>query len=170
MAAPCLPVRAAGAHSCMADYVTCVLTVANIQARPSQPPLGDDDHGTSQAPRETTILIVDDDDCIRDSLAWLLEGEGFSTILAANGVEALAALARSPLPSLALIDLRMPVMNGIELIEALRADRRWSRLPIVVLSAASTIAPPAGVPILAKPISAERLLSAMHKHLAGRAD
>jgi CheY-like chemotaxis protein len=64
----------------------------------------------------------------------------------------------------------MPVMNGIELIEALRADRRWSRLPILVFSAASTIAPPAGVPVLPKPVNADLLLSTMRRHLRSQSD
>lgn len=116
-------------------------------------------------PAEANILVVDDDDGVRDSLAWLLEGEGFHVDVAANGLEALARLSRAPLPNLALVDLRMPVMDGVELIEALRRDSRFQRLPVIAFSAASTVAPPAGVPLLAKPIGIDRLLAAVRSHL-----
>jgi len=107
------------------------------------------------------ILVVDDDDDIRESLAWLLEDEGYRVDAAANGRDALVVLARIPLPSVALVDLRMPVMDGVELIERLRADPRYASLPVIVFSAASTVAPPAGVSLLRKPIPTGELLTAL---------
>ena len=107
------------------------------------------------------VLVVDDDDDIRESLTWLLEEEGYRVDSAANGRDALAVLARIALPDVALVDLRMPVMDGVELIEIMRADPRYAALPVIVFSAASTVSPPAGVPFLRKPIRAAELLSAL---------
>lgn len=117
--------------------------------------------GSSSDSARWGILVVDDDDDIRESLAWLLEDEGYRVDSAANGRDALALLARIPLPSVALVDLRMPVMDGVELIEKLRADPRYAALPVIVFSAASTVAPPSGVSLLRKPIPTVELLSAV---------
>jgi putative two-component system response regulator len=67
-------------------------------------------------------------------MAELLEDDGYECMLAEHGLDALEALQRRT-PSLVLIDLLMPVMNGVELIARLRADARWSNLPIVVMTA-----------------------------------
>jgi CheY-like chemotaxis protein len=125
-----------------------------------------DDPGTPAPPlpeglARAGILVVDDDDDIRDSLSWLLEEEGYRVSAAANGRDALALLARIPLPDVALVDLRMPVMDGIELIERLRADPAYVGLRIIAFSAASTVDPPAGVSLLRKPIAVVDLLSAL---------
>jgi CheY-like chemotaxis protein len=116
---------------------------------------------------EATILVVDDDDGIRESLTWLLEDEGYRVHVAAHGREALVVLERIVLPVLALVDLRMPIMDGVELIEVLRLDPRYATLPVVAFSAASTVAPPDGIPLLQKPIGVEPLLSAVRAHARG---
>jgi CheY-like chemotaxis protein len=108
-----------------------------------------------------SILVVDDDDGIRESLTVLLEDEGYRVRTAADGREALAMLDGGALPGLALIDLRMPVMDGVELIEAMLRDPRYAAVPVVAFSAASTVAPPTGIPVLQKPIGVEGLLAAV---------
>jgi len=112
------------------------------------------------------ILVVDDDADIRESLAFLLEGEGYEVHTAADGRQALALLERIPCPALALVDLRMPVMDGVELIEAMRQDPRWARLPVVAFSAASTIAVPIDVPLLHKPVGVKLLLATVQQWAA----
>jgi CheY-like chemotaxis protein len=62
--------------------------------------------------RQSTILIVDDDTGVRETLESILEAEGYSTACAANGKEALDCLQKFPLPCLILLDVVMPVMNG----------------------------------------------------------
>ena len=81
------------------------------------------------------VLVVEDDPDIRQAMAELLEEEGYDFILAEHGVDALENLGRRT-PSLLLVDLLMPVMNGVELIARVRADARWSQVPIVVMTAA----------------------------------
>jgi two-component system, chemotaxis family, chemotaxis protein CheY len=80
------------------------------------------------------VLVVEDDPDIRQAMADLLEDDGYECLLAEHGLDALEALQRRT-PSLLLVDLVMPVMNGVELIARLRADARWRKLPIVVMTA-----------------------------------
>jgi CheY-like chemotaxis protein len=81
-----------------------------------------------------TVLVVDDDQDIRESLAQVLVEEGFEVTSACNGAEALQEIARR-VPDVMLLDLMMPVLNGWEVIEALRLSGSHPKLPIVVLSA-----------------------------------
>ena len=64
-----------------------------------------------------TVLVVDDDPSVRRCLGEFLEGEGYKVLTAPNGRAALAVL-EDERPSLLLIDVAMPVMNGLKLIEA----------------------------------------------------
>ncbi len=81
------------------------------------------------------ILVVDDDPDIREALQAALEMEGYDVGVAANGREAWESLRSTPPPGLILLDLMMPVMNGVEFLENLRADDRLRRLPVILLSA-----------------------------------
>lgn len=107
------------------------------------------------------ILVVDDDDGIRESLKWILEDAGYRVSLAADGRDALDLLGRIALPDLVLVDLRMPIMDGHQLIQALRANPRYTDIPIIAFSAAAVGAPPPEVPLLKKPIGIDELLSAV---------
>lgn len=79
---------------------------------------------------DATLLIVDDDEGIRESLSIELRAAGFETITASDGQSGLAAF-RLNLPDLLLTDLAMPRADGFELIAAVR---RFSQTPILVLS------------------------------------
>ena len=79
------------------------------------------------------ILIVDDDDMIRDLVADALKDEGYTVVTARDGAEGLARAEEQP-PSLVLLDMRMPVLDGWGFARAARA--RGMRLPIVVMTAA----------------------------------
>src|ERR1700758_150155 len=79
-----------------------------------------------------TILVIDDDESLRDTIGVMLEQEGFRAELAAdgrNGYDRALALK----PDLLLVDLRLPGMNGVEICRQLRASR--VKTPIIVLSA-----------------------------------
>jgi CheY-like chemotaxis protein len=83
-----------------------------------------------------TVLLVDDEHAIIDALSGILEDEGFRVVTAANGREALARLEVTlPLPDVALVDVMMPLMDGRELLQRMRADARWSHIPVVMMSA-----------------------------------
>jgi CheY-like chemotaxis protein len=80
------------------------------------------------------VMVVEDDHLIRQVIAEALEEEGFEVVEAANGKEALEALARVR-PSLILLDLMMPVMNGWEFRRAQLENPQIADIPVVVLSA-----------------------------------
>lgn len=80
-----------------------------------------------------TVLIVDDDPDMLDLLSALLTEEGFQTIAVRDGVAALHVI-RTRRPTLAIIDLTMPVMDGRELIERVRQEP-GPPLPIIAVSA-----------------------------------
>ena len=79
------------------------------------------------------ILVVDDEDDIRDLLSYHLTKCGFKVITANNGKNALKCLY--PLPDLLLVDLMMPEMNGLELCKTIRTDSETKNIPIIFLSA-----------------------------------
>jgi CheY-like chemotaxis protein len=87
------------------------------------------------------VLIVEDDDDIREVVASALSNEGFQVYQANTGVRALELLREMPHPSLILADLMMPVMSGWDLIKALAQDDRLATLPVVVVSAVDQEAP-----------------------------
>jgi CheY-like chemotaxis protein len=80
-----------------------------------------------------TILVVDDFDVIRNSILNLLERFGFNTLSARNGAEALEVL-ESNSPDLILLDVTMPVMDGITFLTKLRSDGLRSSMPIILLT------------------------------------
>jgi CheY-like chemotaxis protein len=96
-----------------------------------------------------TILVVDDELTTRNSLTRLLRHEGYDVVGAANGREALDVLehtsADDPPPSgphapdLVLLDLMMPEIDGLELMELLQDDPRWKQIPVVVLTGVSDV-------------------------------
>ncbi len=81
-----------------------------------------------------TVLVVEDDVAVRETFRAGLEREGWTVVEAANGRLALDALEHVT-PSLILLDLMMPVMDGVEFISALRHDPRWQQIPVVVVTA-----------------------------------
>ena len=101
------------------------------------------------------MLVVDDDETIREVIAEVLRDEGYTVACAENGEQALRELSSGRHADLVLLDLMMPVMSGWELIEELQADSKLSGIPIVVVSA---MAAPGAFDHLAKPIDLERLL------------
>lgn len=82
-----------------------------------------------------SILIVEDDDDIRNALQELLETEGFGVWTAGDGQEALDKLRELPTPCLILLDLMMPVMNGHEFLEVKSSQVKLAPIPVVVVSA-----------------------------------
>jgi two-component system, chemotaxis family, chemotaxis protein CheY len=80
-----------------------------------------------------TVLSVDDSKSIRDMIGFTLGPRGYHVIGAGDGVEGLSALAANKV-NLVVCDLNMPNMNGIEMIRAVRADRRFDGIPIVMLT------------------------------------
>src|SRR5258706_13039410 len=100
-------------------------------------PLGERHHnGDPQADeRIKTILVVDDDPDLVESLCIWLQQEGFTTQAAENGQEALEHLRRGPLPDLVLLDLMMPVMDGCDFYDVVRGDDAFQSIAVIAMSA-----------------------------------
>jgi CheY-like chemotaxis protein len=79
------------------------------------------------------ILIVDDEILLAELLSELLQAEGYTTALAAHGLEAMKKIDEA-LPDLILSDFMMPLMNGLELAQALREDDRTRHIPFVLMT------------------------------------
>lgn len=107
-----------------------------------------------------TILIVDDEFSVAETLQEFLGWAGYATVTAANGKAGLE-LVRSRRPDLVLLDYMLPIMDGLQVLYAIRADPATRDLPVIIMTAA-----PAGIvgiePIwqamLVKPFDAPRLL------------
>ena len=111
-----------------------------------------------------TILVVDDERDLLTAVSGVLEDEGYDVIECADGREALERLATKR-PDAALIDVMMPVMSGIELVEILRKDPRFKGLPIVIMSAVenSDIDKDNYAGFLKKPFKLKRLLQVIEQ-------
>ena len=108
------------------------------------------------------VLLVEDDDDIREALRGLLEGEGYQVSEAPNGADGLAILAAAnPLPCVALVDLMMPILDGWQFLERVREDPRFAGLEVVVITAATEPQIPVGPVVLRKPFSVDALLAAV---------
>jgi CheY-like chemotaxis protein len=124
------------------------------------------ERGNEQHP----VLIVEDDDEIRESIAQLLAMEGLAVHEASNGRDALAWLRQcESLPRLVLLDLMMPVMDGWSFRTAQLADARLAQIPVIILSATTDVQREAGSlrvdEFLSKPLDVRELLNAVEKHV-----
>jgi CheY-like chemotaxis protein len=91
------------------------------------------------------VLIVEDDDSIRDTLKILLEDEGYSVVTAANGREGIERLKSCARPALIILDLMMPVMSGWEFLKARNQEELgMADIPVITVSAGASATPPAG--------------------------
>lgn len=87
----------------------------------------------NMTPKDKTILIVEDEAPMLSVLADNLGFEGFSVLRATNGVDGLA-LALKNHPDLILLDIMMPQMNGLIMLEKLRADEWGKKVPVIILT------------------------------------
>jgi CheY-like chemotaxis protein len=115
--------------------------------------------------------VVDDSVSVRRATELLMRDAGYDVATARDGLEALALFERVR-PAVALVDLEMPRMNGLDLTRALRSDPKTAGLPIVMITSRFTqrhrdIAQVAGVSaFLTKPFSEELLLGTVTQLLA----
>ena len=82
----------------------------------------------------SVVMVVDDTETAREVLAKLLRREGYDARTARSAAEALAVLDDAP-PDLLLLDITMPEMDGLSLLELLHAHPRWATLPVIMFSA-----------------------------------
>jgi two-component system chemotaxis response regulator CheY len=107
------------------------------------------------------VLVVDDDPDILEAICDILEGEGYRVARARHGEEALARVEEQR-PDVILLDLMMPVMDGVAFAQALRQRPAYRDVPVVVISADGNpqrAAAVGAVGYLAKPFDIDALLS-----------
>jgi CheY-like chemotaxis protein len=116
-----------------------------------------------------TVLIVEDDPSLRTVIRLVLEQARYEVLEARHGIAALE-LMESDIPDLVVADLRMPLMNGVELIGRMRSSQKTASIPIVLLSG---LAPDPEVTkladaVVAKPFEPADLLAAIRSSLNSR--
>ena len=116
-----------------------------------------------------TVLVVDDDPDMRFMLKLLLERGGYQVNEAADGLAALHAM-KVQKPDLVLTDLRMPIMDGAELIQKLRSDEGMAGLPIILITAYAVLPDTAELAdeTIPKPFAPERVVETVTRLLGGR--
>jgi CheY-like chemotaxis protein len=111
------------------------------------------------------VLIVEDEEDIREGLASVLSARGYRTMTASNGNEALDLVRRRGLrPSVVVLDLAMPVMDGEEFLASQAGDPMLASVPVVVLTAQPRPLDFASVKaVFAKPLDLPSLLSTLRR-------
>jgi CheY-like chemotaxis protein len=118
---------------------------------------------------KASILIIEDDEAIRENLKEILQLEDYEVIESENGrigIDTLKALAESssPLPHVILLDLNMPVMPGKEFLNQLRGlESRLASIPVIVMTAVPNALDLGTAGFLRKPIDLEQLLLLLKK-------
>jgi two-component system phosphate regulon response regulator PhoB len=116
----------------------------------------------------TTLLVVDDEEPIRELLASLLEDSGYRVTVAAHGGEALTVVDREA-PDLIVADVMMPVISGVELCQRLKQASETKHIPIILMSAAGTkAADAAGADaFIAKPFDIDEMEALISRFVSG---
>lgn len=114
----------------------------------------------------TTVLVVDDEPTIAETLGLVLESDGYRCVVANDGQEALDVLP-AVAPAVILLDVMMPVLDGREFLRRLRADERWRHVPVIVMTAAPSLAGNDALDrheaFFVKPFDLDRLLSEVRR-------
>ncbi len=119
-----------------------------------------------------TILVADDDKNIRELLEIELSLQGYQVVLANNGLEALTKI-KDRTPDLLILDIKMPDMHGLEVLEALRKENK--KFPIIICTAYEkmqddyTILASRVAGFITKPIDLNKLGAIIEKSLADKA-
>src|SRR4051812_22036290 len=81
------------------------------------------------------VMVVDDDVDIRTALSLCLGSEGYRVDACADGLEAVDLLEKGVHPGAIVLDLMMPRMNGLEVLQVLKKKKEWSQIPVAIVSA-----------------------------------
>ena len=124
--------------------------------------------GPAPAAEPGLILLVEDDFILRASLATILTVEGYRVECAANALEALARLERPPKPSLILLDIMLPYMDGLEFRGLQRRTSAIKDIPVIVITAVG-VRPDVATDLdlrqsFFKPLERQKLLEAIRQH------
>ncbi len=85
-------------------------------------------------PEDKTVLVVDDEEDVREFLVAILEDAGFNVEAAVDGEDALAKVSANP-PDLVSLDLVMPKKSGIRFLYDMKHHKEWKRIPVIIVTA-----------------------------------
>ncbi|HEY6930125.1 MAG TPA: response regulator [Thermoanaerobaculia bacterium] len=143
------------------------LEVLGRRHTPTSLPGVSDVEGQEETRKQFVLIVEDEADALEAMSAWL-EVEGFPSLLARHGREALDLLRAGRRPALILLDIRMPIMDGKEFLLQISADRELAEIPIAVVTAS---AEPGDVPFrknnagfFLKPVDYQRLLKTVRRY------
>lgn len=112
-----------------------------------------------------SILIVEDNIDIRSTLVEILNMEGHHTVEAGNGAVALQYIRNNPRPSMVLLDMMMPVMNGRQFLDAFKKEPGNALVPVIIISAISDRVDTTGaIECIGKPMDIADLLNVVEKY------
>jgi two-component system response regulator MprA len=118
---------------------------------------------TATQPASNTIVVVDDEETICETLKDVLEEEGYAVEIALDGVEALELLrSMRAMPRMVILDLLMPRMDGNAVLTTIRNDPALADIPVVISTSDPSRAP-TGVLIMRKPVDLDMLLDTVRK-------
>jgi len=111
-----------------------------------------------------TVLIVEDEEDLRELMRHALQMRGYRVVTAAEGTEALRKIDDIGPPCVVLLDLLMPGMNGWDFFEKLRQRPELASVPVIVHSSAAARAPQGVTRVLQKPLAFETLVSVVGEY------
>jgi CheY-like chemotaxis protein len=124
-------------------------------------------------PAALPLMIVDDDEDLRNALAFIMTAHGYQVAAFGDARQALRALEADVTPFLILLDLMMAGMSGWEFRAAQLENPRLSAIPVVILTAANTLSdgvhPLPDIEVMAKPFELDALLALVRRYAAGHA-
>ena len=123
------------------------------------------------SPASLPLMIIDDDDDLRNALAFIMTSHGYEVAAFGDARAALRALENDRTPFLILLDLMMAGMSGWEFRAAQLANPRLTPIPVVILTAANTLSDGAhtlsDIEVLEKPFELDMLLTVVGRYAAG---
>ena len=119
---------------------------------------------SEQPDRDTSILLVEDDEIVRRALKMVLEWEGYRVDCAANGQEGLDFLRAGGQPSIILLDMMMPVLDGKQFRQEQKRDPRLASIPLIVVSGAHFASTVDADHLVRKPFEVQDLLAVIRDH------
>lgn len=119
-------------------------------------------------PRNTTILVIEDDPKLRDLYRTILSAHGYAVVAVEDGIDALQRIDQGLSPAAVVLDLALPRLNGLDVQRELQAHSAHRRVPVVVVTG-TDIAVDGGnfACVLRKPITSDQLLQAVAACLRG---
>ena len=137
-------------------------SAGSVAGGPGAPNAGEP--GGRPAPSGQCILLVEDDELLRGAMKMVLEWEGYRVACAGDGREALDYLRAGGRPALILLDVMLPVLDGVRFRQEQRRDPALAAVPVVVVSALDAADCPDAAAHVRKPFAPRELLEAIRRH------